>query len=125
MKVATVVIIWIGEDVGASIYDCYYFKQMILTDYGRAINALMRRNAVLSEVDAIIHPERSETAQTAAQELDWKGVFETLLRFSTTDNIVEEKCPKYIGLTIVESNIRDEFSPHILSTIKMKKSQIS
>jgi trk system potassium uptake protein TrkA len=87
---------------------------------GRAINALHETVIRAIGVDEIIHPEE-ETAQRLATRLELKGVLDSL-EISDDYNIVEVKLPKrYIGLTIVESNIRDEFSLNILSTIKMKE----
>lgn len=121
MKDCDVVIIAIGEDVGASIMTTAIFKQMNPKRIiGRAINALHETVIRAIGVDEIIHPEE-ETAQRLATRLELKGVLDSL-EISEDYNIVEVKLPKrYIGLTIVESNIRDEFSLNILSTIKMKE----
>ncbi len=121
MKDCDVVIIAIGEDVGASIMTTAIFKQMNPKRIiGRAINALHETVIRAIGVDEIIHPEE-ETAQRLATRLELKGVLDSL-EISEDYNIVEVKLPKrYIGLSIVESNIRDEFSLNILSTIKMKE----
>jgi trk system potassium uptake protein TrkA len=121
MRDCDVVIIAIGEDVGASIMATAIFKQINPKRIiGRAINALHETVIRAIGVDEIIHPEE-ETAQRLATRLELKGVLDSL-EISDDYNIVEVKLPtRYIGLTIVESNIQDEFSLNILSTIKMKE----
>lgn len=121
MKDCDVVIIAIGEDVGASIMTTAIFKQMNPKRIiGRAINQLHETVIRAIGVDEIIHPEE-ETAQRLAKRLELKGVLDSL-EISDDYNIVEVKLPKrYIGLSLVEANIRNEFSLNILSTIKMKE----
>jgi trk system potassium uptake protein TrkA len=121
MRDCDVVIIAIGEDVGASIMATAIFKQINPKRIiGRAINALHETVIRAIGVDEIIHPEE-ETAQRLATRLELKGVLDSL-EISDDYNIVEVKLPtRYIGLTIVESNIQDEFSLNILFTIKMKE----
>ena len=121
MKDCDVVIIAIGEDVGASIMTTAIFKQMNPKRIiGRAINQLHETVIRAIGVDEIIHPEE-ETAQRLAKRLELTGVLDSL-EISDDYNIVEVKLPKrYIGLSLVEANIRNEFSLNILSTIKMKE----
>lgn len=121
MKDCDVVIIAIGEDVGASIMTTAIFKQMNPKRIiGRAINELHETVIRAIGVDEIIHPEE-ETAQRLAKRLELKGVLDSL-EISDDYNIVEVKLPKrYIGLSLIEANIRNEFSLNILSTIKMKE----
>ncbi len=121
MKDCDVVIIAIGEDVGASIMTTAIFKQLNPKRIiGRAINELHETVIRAIGVDEIIHPEE-ETAQRLAKRLELKGVLDSL-EISDDYNIVEVKLPKrYIGLSLVEANIRNEFSLNILSTIKMKE----
>lgn len=119
MKDCDVVVIAIGEDVGASIMTTAIFKQMNAKRIiGRAINSVQETVIRAIGVDEIIHPEE-ETAMRLAKRLELKGVLDSL-EISDDYNIVEVKLPKrYIGLSVKEANIRKEFGLNILSTIQM------
>lgn len=119
MKDCDVVVIAIGEDVGASIMTTAIFKQMNAKRIiGRAINSVQETVIRAIGVDEIIHPEE-ETAMRLAKRLELKGVLDSL-EISDDYNIVEVKLPKrYIGITVAEANIRKEFGLNILSTIQM------
>lgn len=119
MKDCDVVVIAIGEDVGASIMTTAIFKQMNAKRIiGRAINSVQETVIRAIGVDEIIHPEE-ETAQRLATRLELKGVLDSL-EISDDYNIVEVKLPKrYIGVSVVEANLRKEFGLNILSTIQM------
>lgn len=119
MEDVDVVVIAIGEDVGASIMTTAIFKQMnVKRIIGRAINSVQETVIRAIGVDEIIHPEE-ETAQRLAKRLELKGVLDSL-EISDDYNIVEVKLPtRYIGLKVEEANIRNEFGLNILSTIQM------
>ncbi len=119
MKGCDVVVIAIGEDVGASIMTTAIFKQMnVKRIIGRAINSVQETVIRAIGVDEIIHPEE-ETAQRLATRLELKGVLDSL-QISDDYNIVEVKLPKrYIGVSVQEANIRREFGLNILSTIQL------
>jgi trk system potassium uptake protein TrkA len=119
MKDCDVVVIAIGEDVGASIMTTAIFKQMNAKRIiGRAINAVQETVIRAIGVDEIIHPEE-ETAQRLATRLELKGVLDSL-EISDDYNIVEVKLPKrYIGMSVENANLRNEFGLNILSTIQM------
>lgn len=121
MKDCDVVIIAIGEDVGASIMTTAIFKQMKAKRIiGRAINALHETVIRALGVDEIIHPEE-ETAERLAKRLELKGVLDSL-EISEDYNIVEVKVPsRYVGMSVSEANIRKEFSLNIMTTIKVKE----
>ncbi|RIW18399.1 TrkA family potassium uptake protein [Algoriphagus lacus] len=121
MKDCDVVVIAIGEDVGASIMTTAIFKQMKAKRIiGRAINALHETVIRAIGVDEIIHPEE-ETAERLAKRLQLKGVLDSL-EISEDYNIVEVKVPsRYVGMTVSEANIRKEFSLNIMTTIKIKE----
>lgn len=121
MKDCDVVIIAIGEDVGASIMTTAIFKQMKAKRIiGRAINALHETVIRALGVDEIIHPEE-ETAERLAKRLELKGVLDSL-EISDDYNIVEVKVPsRYVGMSVNEANIRKEFSLNIMTTIKIKE----
>jgi len=121
MKDVDVIIIAIGEDVGASILATAIFKQLKTKRIiGRAINALHETVIRAIGVDEIIHPEE-ETAERLAKRLQLKGVLDSL-EISDDYNIVEVKVPKrYVGMTVGSANIRKEFSLNIMTTIKEKE----
>ncbi len=121
MKDVDVIIIAIGEDVGASILATAIFKQLKTKRIiGRAINALHETVIRAIGVDEIIHPEE-ETAERLAKRLQLKGVLDSL-EISDDYNIVEVKVPKrYVGMTVAAANIRKEYSLNIMTTIKEKE----
>lgn len=121
MKDCDVVVIAIGEDIGASIMTTAIFKQMkVKRIIGRAINALHETVIRAIGVDEIIHPEE-ETAERLAKRLQLKGVLDSL-EISDDYNIVEVKVPsRYVGMTVSEANIRKEFSLNIMTTIREKE----
>lgn len=119
MKDCDVVVIAIGEDVGASIMTTAIFKQINAKRIiGRAINAVQETVIRAIGVDEIIHPEE-ETAQRLATRLELKGVVDSL-EISDDYNIVEVKLPKrYVGVSVGNANLRNEFGLNILSTIQI------
>ena len=121
MKDCDVVVIAIGEDVGASIMTTAIFKQMkVKRIIGRAINALHETVIRAIGVDEVIHPEE-ETAERLAKRLQLKGVLDSL-EISDDYNIVEVKVPsRYVGMSVSDANIRKEFSLNIMTTIKIKE----
>ncbi len=121
MKGCDVVIIAIGEDVGASIMATAIFKQMnVKRIIGRAINALHETVIRAIGVEEIIHPEE-ETAERLAKRLEFRGVIDSL-EISNDYNIVEVKAPKrYIGKSIAEGNFRQDFLLNILTVIRLSE----
>lgn len=119
IKDADVVIVAIGEDVGASIMCTAIFKQLSVKRLiARAINSLHETVIRSIGVDEIIHPEE-ETADRLSKRLQMKGVLDSL-EISDEYNIVEVKLPKrYIGMQVSEANIRKEFFLNILTVIKL------
>lgn len=115
-----VVIIAIGEDVGASILSTAIFKQIQAKRIiARAINSLHETVIRSIGVDEIIHPEE-ETADRLSKRLQMKGVLDSL-QISDEYNIVEVKLPKrYVGMRVSEADIRKEFYLNILTVIKME-----
>ncbi|WP_268033095.1 potassium channel family protein [Algoriphagus sp. PAP.12] len=115
-----VVIIAIGEDVGASILSTAIFKQLQAKRIiARAINSLHETVIRSIGVDEIIHPEE-ETADRLSKRLQMKGVLDSL-QISDEYNIVEVKLPKrYEGMKVSEADIRKEFYLNILTVIKME-----
>jgi len=120
LKDCDVVIIAIGEDVGASILSTAIFKQLnVKRIIARAINDLHETVIRSIGVDEIIHPEE-ETADRLSKRLQMKGVMDSL-EISDEYNIVEVKVPKrYLGMIVSEADIRKEFFLNILTVIKLE-----
>lgn len=121
LKDTDVVIIAIGEDVGASIMSTAIFKQLNPKRIiARAINNLHETVIQAIGVDEIIHPEE-ETADRLAKRLQMKGVLDSL-EISDEYNIVEVKIPKrYVNISVAEADIRKEFYLNILTIIKIEQ----
>lgn len=121
LKDTDVVIIAIGEDIGASIMSTAIFKQLKSKRIiGRAINNLHETVIQAIGIDEIIHPEE-ETADRLAKRLEMKGVLDSL-EISDEYNIVEVKVPKrYVEMTVAEADIRKEYYLNILTIIKLEQ----
>ncbi|MEP0711743.1 TrkA family potassium uptake protein [Algoriphagus sp.] len=121
LKDTDIVIIAIGEDIGASIMSTAIFKQLQSKRIiARAINHLHETVIQAIGVDEIIHPEE-ETADRLSKRLEMKGVLDSL-EISDEYNIVEVKVPKrYEGMTVSEADIRKEFYLNILTIIKLEQ----
>lgn len=121
LKDTDVVIIAIGEDIGASIMSTAIFKQLKSTRIiARAINDLHETVIQAIGVDEIIHPEE-ETADRLSKRLEMKGVLDSL-EISDEYNIVEVKVPaRYVEMTVAEADIRKEYFLNILTVIKIEQ----
>lgn len=121
LKETDVVIIAIGEDIGASIMSTAIFKQLNSKRIiARAINSLHETVIQAIGVDEIIHPEE-ETADRLSKRLQMKGVLDSL-EISDEYNIVEVKVPKrYLEMTVAEADIRKEYYLNILTIIKIEQ----
>jgi len=121
LKDTDVVIIAIGEDIGASIMSTAIFKQLKSKRIiARAINDLHETVIQAIGVDEIIHPEE-ETADRLSKRLEMKGVLDSL-EISDEYNIVEVKVPKrYVGMTVAKADIRKEYYLNILTIIKIEQ----
>ncbi len=118
---ADAVIIAIGEDFGASIMVTALFKQLqIKRLISRSINKVHETVIQAIGVDEILHPEE-DSAERMAKSLQMKGVLDSL-DVSDDYNIIEVKAPKrYVGLTIAETKIRQDYNINILTLIKMEE----
>lgn len=121
LKDTDIVIIAIGEDLGASIMSIAIFKQLKSKRIiARAINDLHETVIQAIGVDEIIHPEE-ETADRLSKRLEMKGVLDSL-EISDEYNIVEVKVPKrYVEMTVSEADIRKEYYLNILTIIKLEQ----
>ncbi|MCH7413811.1 TrkA family potassium uptake protein [Belliella sp. R4-6] len=120
-KEADAVIIAIGEDFGASIMVTAIFKQLnIRRLISRSINKVHETVIKAIGVDEILHPEE-DSAERMAKSLQMKGVIDSL-DVSDDYNIIEVKTPKrYVGLTISETKIRQDYNINVLTLIKMEE----
>ncbi|WP_194777209.1 potassium channel family protein [Pararhodonellum marinum] len=121
LKDCHVVVIAIGEDFGASIMVTAIFKQLnVKRLISRSINKVHETVIKAIGVDEIIHPEE-DSAERMAKRLQMKGVLDSL-NVSDDYNIIEVKVPeKYIGLTIAETKIRQDYNINILTLVKMEE----
>lgn len=120
-KDADVVIVAIGEDFGASIMVTALFKQLnVKRLIGRSINKVHETVISAIGVDEIIHPEE-DSAERMAKKLQMKGVLDSL-DVSEDYNIIEVTSPtKYVGSTIAETQIRQNYNINILTIIKLEE----
>lgn len=120
-KDADAVIIAIGEDFGASIMVTAIFKQLqIKRLISRSINKVHETVIKAIGVDEILHPEE-DAAERMAKSLQMKGVIDSL-DVTEDYNIIEVKAPsRYLGLTIAETKIRQDYNINVLTLIKMEE----
>lgn len=120
-KDVDVVIVAIGEDFGASIMVTALFKQLnVKRLIGRSINKVHETVISAIGVDEIIHPEE-DSAERMAKKLQMKGVLDSL-DVSEDYNIIEVTSPtKYVGSTIAETQIRQNYNINILTIIKLEE----
>lgn len=118
LKDCNVVIIAIGEDVGASIMTTAIFKQLNAKRIiGRAINDLHETVIRAIGIDDIIHPEE-ESADRLSKRLEMKGVLDSL-EIDEEYNIVEVNVPdRYVGKTVLGSNIRNDYLLNIVTVLR-------
>ena len=120
LKDCNVVIIAIGEDVGASIICTAIFKQLNPKRIiARAINNLHETVIRAIGVDEIIRPEE-ETADRLSKRLEMKGVLDSL-EINEEYNIVEINVPdRFLGKTVLESNIRQDYYLNIVTVLQIE-----
>jgi trk system potassium uptake protein TrkA len=120
LKDCNVVIIAIGEDVGASIMCTAIFKQLNPTRIiARAINNLHETVIRAIGIDEIIHPEE-ETADRLSKRLEMKGVLDSL-EINEEYNIVEVNVPdRFLGKTVLESTIRQDYYLNIVTVLRVE-----
>jgi len=120
-KDVDVVIVAIGEDFGASMMVTAIFKQLkVKRLISRSINKVHETVIKAIGVDEIIHPEE-ESAERMAKRLQMRGVLDSL-DVSEDYNIIEVVTPeRYVGLTIAETQVRQNYNINILTLIKIKE----
>ncbi|GAB3650119.1 TrkA family potassium uptake protein [Echinicola sediminis] len=120
IKETDVVLIAIGEDLGASIMATAVFKELKAKRIiSRSITHTHETVIKAIGVDEIIHPEE-ETAERLAKKLEMKGVIDSY-DLSDGYNIVEVTAPEeFVGKTIGETDVRNRFNVNILTIIKIR-----
>jgi len=116
---ADVVLITIGEDFGASIMVTALFKQLqVRRLISRSINKVHETVIQAIGVDEIIHPEE-DSAERMAKRLQMRGVLDSL-DVSDEYKIIEIQTPDlFVGKTIAEAKLRQEYQLNVLSIVKM------
>lgn len=112
------VIIAIGENVGASIMVTAIFKQLnVKRLISRSINDVHETVIKAIGVSEIVHPEE-DSAERMAKRLQMKNVLDSL-DLSDDYNVIEVKCPaRYIGMTLIETNLRKEYQVSVITIIR-------
>ncbi|TDQ19210.1 trk system potassium uptake protein TrkA [Algoriphagus boseongensis] len=112
------VIIAIGENVGASIMVTAIFKQLnVKRLISRSINDVHETVIKAIGVSEIVHPEE-DSAERMAKRLQMRNVLDSL-DLSDDYNVIEVKCPsRYIGMTLIETNLRKEYQVSVITIIR-------
>lgn len=120
LRDADVVVVAIGEDVGASIMTTALMKQMKVKQIiSRAISPLHETVLEAMEINEIMHPEQ-ETAVRLAKKINLKG-FINAYEVTSDHNVVEITAPiSYAGKKLSELNLTQRFNVLVLTTIKIK-----
>lgn len=118
LKETDMVVVGIGEEFGASVMATALFKQLnVKKIIGRAISPIHQKVLEAIGIDQIVRPEQ-EAAERLAKRLEMRGVIDS---FDLTDdyNIIEATVPtRYVGLSILESNIRTEYKVNVLTILR-------
>lgn len=123
LKETDVVIITIGKDQGANVMATALFKNFqVKRLISRAINPLHEKVLMAIGVDEIVHPEE-ETAERWSKKLCLTNVIDSF-ELNNEYSIIEISIPKkYVGMTILETQLRSKYNILALTTIKKKEVQ--
>jgi trk system potassium uptake protein TrkA len=121
LKDADIVIVCIGEDIGASVLTTAILKQnKVKKLISRASSDINRTVIEAIGVDMIISPEK-ESAERFAKKLQIEGVVDSF-ELSEHYSIIEARVPaRYVGRTIEEINFRGRYNLNVLTIIKMRE----
>ncbi len=121
LKDADVVIVSIGEDIGASVLTTAILKQhKVKKLISRASSELNKTVIEAIGVDLVISPEK-ESAERFAKKLQIEGVVDSF-ELSEHYSIIEAKVPaRFLGKTIEEVNFRGRYNLNVLTIIKMRE----
>jgi trk system potassium uptake protein TrkA len=112
------VIVAIGEDEAASLLTTALLKQLnVKRIIGRIVSELQQTVLEAMNIDEYISPE-TESAERFAMRLDNINILDSF-KVSEKYSIVETKVPeKYIGMTLEEANLTNQFKVIVLTTVK-------
>lgn len=118
LKDADAAIVAIGEDEGASMLTTALLKQLrVKRIIGRVVSDLQKTVLEAMAIDEYIMPEE-ESAARLAMRLDNINIVDSF-KISERYSIVETKVPlKYVGLTLKEANLTNQFKVIVLTTIQ-------
>jgi trk system potassium uptake protein len=120
LRDADIVVVSIGEDVGASIMTTALMKQLkVKRIISRAISKLHLTVLEAMGIDEIMHPEH-ETAIRLAKKLNLPGYVDSF-EVSSDHNVIEIIAPSsFVGKTLLELNLTKNYNILVLTTIKIK-----
>jgi len=123
LKDADAAIVAIGEDEGASLLTTALLKQLhVKRIIGRVVSDLQKAVLEAMDIDEYIMPEE-ESAARLAMRLDNLDIVDSF-KISERYSIIETKVPaKYIGLTLKEANLTNQYKVIVLTTIKSTEQQ--
>jgi len=123
LKETDIVVVGIGEEFGASVMTTALFKQLnVKRIIGRAISPIHQKVLEAIGIDQIVRPEQ-EAAERLAKKLEMKGVIDSF-ELSDDYNIIEATVPaRYVGMSIIESNIRNDFKVNVLTILRPTESK--
>jgi len=118
LKDTDYIVVSIGEDIGASITTTALIKKYTKGKViGRAISPIHETILETMGIQKIIHPEAS-FAKELANQLSLKGAIKTML-LDRQFEIAEVPLPsKFIGKTIVETNLRKTYSLNVVTILR-------
>lgn len=121
LKDADAAIVAIGEDEGASLLTTALLKQLrVKRIIGRVVSDLQKTVLEAMAIDEYIMPEE-ESAARLAMRLDNIDIVDSF-KISDKYSIIETKVPpKYVGMTLREANLTNEYRVIVLTTIKSDK----
>jgi len=116
-----VVIVGIGEDMGANIMATALMKQMkVKRLISRAVSPLQEMVLQAMGVKEIIHPEE-ETAERWSKKLNLHGVVDSF-ELNKEFSIIETKIPKkYDGRVLEEVGLKRDFNIIVLTTMEISQ----
>ncbi len=120
LKDTDVVVVAVGEDVGASIMTTALMKQLkVKRLISRAISPLHAAVLDAMEIEEVTHPEQ-ETAIRLAKKLNLPGFVDSF-EVTSDHNVIEVVAPKsFIGKKLSELNLTKRYNILVLTTIKTR-----
>lgn len=118
LKQADAVVVAIGEDEGASLLTTALMKQLqVKRIIGRVVSDLQQTVLEAMDIHEYIMPEVA-SAERLALRLDNIGVVDSF-KISERHSIIEAVVPeRYVGMTLGEARLTNEYKVLVLTTIK-------